>query len=791
MRKKQRRLICAGIFVSLFSALSAHGQGRTSYMNVESPQVHALELVEVDGHTFLAVCNTPDNSIELWDTDESQPIASRFRLRVQVGQEPVSVRFHAGRSWLYSANFLGDSISIIELSAPSGPGSLDAKLITTTFVGDEPMDIAFYDKNLAGDPLETLFVTHMTLDAFSWRNALTLAHLPGLARIDAAVQKGDLDGDGINDRIALKEPRAIARSGDCLLILGMKGGNESADPTTDPTFFDYALYILDIANRTTRDLGQLGTSNFNMTLTSTGDLFVVSGEALNETLLTEPVVAAAQTGFVESFVYMVKDVCGPDPQVVGRDVNLVSQAIVLDPREPIAKAATGPPNQLPLVTPAKKKDALAQLTSIVAFEQAGEPLKVFFTAFGSDRVGVLEPNFIKDPNTWPRRKINVSLAAPLVRKAGPRALALKTGARPRLYVLNRLENSLTIIDPIAETELDNVVLNHDPRPDYLRIGQRFLYDAKLSGTGFVSCASCHTDGRTDGLAWHLGTPDTDGKLIPQGLDDVINPGFVNTSWRDDKLFMVTQSLQGLLNFELDPTTQELVTNAPYHWRGDNATFRDFNPAFVSLLGRTSELSHDEILEYEEYVNSIHYPSNPKQDAQRIYSGTFGNPEHVLATDADRGTDAQLGMKIFHMRNSDGRSCVHCHSLPEGSHNRLTEDIVGDSPFDRGGGPLSRMVIETAALRGLFQKEARLDRTGASAPQKSPITGLEGMFHTGFSSNDGATPDVNNVSTINAFNRNFFDNDLCETAPGGCRRAVPRAHCAQPLRSRDGLGASRR
>ncbi|MEM7349165.1 MAG: hypothetical protein AAF657_00060 [Acidobacteriota bacterium] len=755
---------------ALLCSVPAMGQGRTTYMNVESPQVHPLELAQVDGHTYLAVCNTPDNSIEIWDTDESLPIANRFLLRIRVGLEPVTVRFHAGRSWLYVANFLGDSISIIELSGPSGPSSLAAKLLQTTYVGDEPVDIAFYDKDPAGVARETLFVTHMTLDGWGWRDALTLDALPGLALIDAAVQKGDLDGDTLPDQIALKEPRAIAVHNDCLLILGMKGGNESASVGTDPTYFDYALYIVDLTALTVSDLGQLGSTNFNMTL-SNGDLFVVSGEALNETRLTEPVVATAPTGFVESFVYMVKDVCGPAPQVKGRDVNLVSQAVIFEPPNglpldplttPTSKAAARPIEPLPLVGPAKKKDALAQLTSIVAFTPPGGSLKVFFTAFGSDRVGVLEPNFATNPNTWPRRKINVSLAgAPNVAKAGPRALALMDGPMQRLYVLNRLENSLTIIDPVAETELDNVRLNHDPRPDYILIGQRFLYDAKLSGNGFDSCASCHTDARTDGLAWHLGTPATAGPAFPAGLDDMIgNPVLFN--WPDDKEFMVTQSLQGLLNFELDPTTQQLTTNAPYHWRGDNATFIDFNPAFVSLLGRNNELTDDQMEDYEEYINSVHYPPNPKQPLGRAFSGDFGDPDSVDAVDPNRGTGAQLGMKIYHMLNSDSRSCVHCHALPEGSNNKLTEFIEGDSPFDRAGLPLANQPIETAALRGLFQKEARLDRSGSDFPQLSPLSGLEGMAHTGFFSDQNILlPNANRLASINAFNQ-FFFSDMCQT-----------------------------
>ena len=62
MRLGKHRAALLLIAALLASALPAAGQGRTPYMNVESPQVHSVELAEVGGHTFLLVCNTPDNS---------------------------------------------------------------------------------------------------------------------------------------------------------------------------------------------------------------------------------------------------------------------------------------------------------------------------------------------------------------------------------------------------------------------------------------------------------------------------------------------------------------------------------------------------------------------------------------------------------------------------------------------------------------------------------------------------------------------------------------------------------
>jgi hypothetical protein len=115
-------LLLSSLVVTLVAA-----QGRTDYMNVESPQVHPLEVFAVAGHDFLAACNTRNNTLEIYDTNES--LAERRVAVVRVGLEPVSVRFHTGLSKLYTANFLGDSISIVDVGAPAGAGTLSPRSI--------------------------------------------------------------------------------------------------------------------------------------------------------------------------------------------------------------------------------------------------------------------------------------------------------------------------------------------------------------------------------------------------------------------------------------------------------------------------------------------------------------------------------------------------------------------------------------------------------------------------------------------------------------------------------------
>src|SRR5258705_184484 len=79
-----------------------------------------------------------------------------------------------------------------------------------------------------------------------------------------------------------------------------------------------------------------------------------------------------------------------------------------------------------------------------------------------------------------------------------------------------------------------------------------------------------------------GFPDTGG------VNAGIEPSDPNPN---AKGIMVTQSLQGLANFDVkaDGLLRHRFSNAPYHWRGDKKTFLDFNEAFVGLQGRSEEI----------------------------------------------------------------------------------------------------------------------------------------------------------------------------------------------------------
>lgn len=686
-------------FAALLPALlpaTAAAQGRTDYFNVESPQVKPITVARLDGHDYLLICNTPDNSLEIWDTNESLSAAARFKGRVGVGLEPVSVAWDPTLKRAYTANFLGDSISMIGIGVSSG--TVQSTLITTRDVGDEPMDIAISGSNL--------FVTHTTTGGFGWRSTSTLdpvtavCSIPDMALIDPNVTVGATT-------FGLKEPRAVRVDNGLLYVLGFKGGNNAA-------VYDFDIYIRDLASCSApTKVSGLGSTNFNMTFDGTGDLWVVGGEALNATA-GEAAIAAEPSGFVKSTVYLIQNVGTGSQTITVRDLN---------------STTAGTP------TPVTKANALAQPTDVAVFDN-GTTRRAYITAFGSDRVGVLTAGSISTPYAWTLTRIAIPVATGSSNpRSGPRSVVVKpaNGADAndpgdRVYVVNRLDNSFAILDPSTDTHVATIALANDPTPAYIRTGREFLYSADESGSGFVSCASCHMDARTDSLLWDLSEGPGSGGAYPPGLvDGLFAP--VALLFVDNKGPMVTQSLQGLLNYEVDPTNLDLFTNAPYHWRGDRASFVAFAGAFQNLMGASSELGEKEMTEFEIMINSVNYPPNPYQPANRVYSGDEGSDP----SDETDGTDAQLGLKLFHIRPLDlcaQRSCVQCHALPEGSNNRTTTLTGAVNPIT-----LVKEPIETAAMRGLFQREALQDRL-AGTPS-TVVTGEFGLTH------DGARPSLNN------------------------------------------------
>jgi len=161
--------------------------------------------------------------------------------------------------------------------------------------------------------------------------------------------------------------------------------------------------------------------------------------------------------------------------------------------------------------------------------------------------------------------------------------------------------------------------------------------------------------------------------------------------------MTTQSLRGLAN------------TAPFHWRGDRfgvpyepggdlASFNDFNPAFMKLMGRPSEIPDSDMEAFARFIFTIRYPPNPMQRLDRSMDG-----------------EQKAGFDFFtgpFFSDAGEQNCVGCHRLPLGT-NRLVN-------FE--GLQIGRD-MKTPHLRNLYDKVGRFNVRG---PQ---IAGF-GFLHDG-------------------------------------------------------------
>src|SRR5690349_12849943 len=81
-----------------------------TFLDFEIPQTHPLDLNP--GASLLAVCNTADARVELFDVALANGRLSR-RSSIPVGYSPVSARFRTANE-LWIVNHVSDSISVVD-----------------------------------------------------------------------------------------------------------------------------------------------------------------------------------------------------------------------------------------------------------------------------------------------------------------------------------------------------------------------------------------------------------------------------------------------------------------------------------------------------------------------------------------------------------------------------------------------------------------------------------------------------------------------------------------------------
>lgn len=560
-------IAAAALAAVLGAALPAAAQ--KSFVNFESPVSKGLA-VSTDR---LYVVNTRDNRLSVFDTSGGgAPVLAK---EIQVGLEPVAVQARPGSpNEVWVVNHLSDDVSVVDVAAGVTVRSIP--------VGDEPADLVFstdgaqaYVSSSRDNRVDVVSAATRSIvasHAIPMEEPRSLAITPNGKFVTVAVFESG------NRTTIVDATRAPASNPQVGLVV------PDTDPLSPGLLPDKDVFAINTRNGRliAKAVKGVGTTLFAVGVHPTnGRLYVANTEARN-LVASEPAIRGHA---IDSRVTTIRK--------VGR--NVVVTPVDLNPT--IDYGVLPNPAALPI--------ALSQ-PSAVAFHPGGA--KVYVAAFGSAKVAVLDA-----ASGAVLSRIDVGL--------GPRSLATTAA---RLYVLNHLDATVSEIDLATDGVVRTFPLApFEPRPADVTAGQIFLYDARESGNGTMSCASCHVDGHTDQIVWDLGVP-----------GDFTDPNFPGP-----KGPMMTQSLRGLEGTE------------PFHWRGDRPVFQSFAPARATLMGAAAPFGATPMNQFADFAMTLAHPPNPRQRRDRTF-----------------GTNAGFGLGLFTLSPlfGSGQRCVSCHALPSGT-----------------------------------------------------------------------------------------------------------------------------
>ena len=609
-------IFCAALTSSLIA--------QSTFTHFEARQTHPIALTP-DGSKLLAV-NSPDARLSVFDASTMSLSAE-----VPVGLEPVSVRARTNdEAWV--VNEVSDTVTVMSLTSSS--------VIATLKVSDEPADVAFANGKAFVSCARAGVIRVFDASTRADLGSITLtgdypralcANADGTKIYAVFQQSGNrttvLPASQAPDQPAPTNPNLPAPPKTALIV-------DASDARIHYTVLDNDVAEINTTTQTvTRYLSDVGTNLFDVAARPGSDeLWVPNTDALNRTRF-EPVLNGHFSDNRVTRIALTATTVTPFDLNPGVDYNTL-------------------PN------PTAQATALAQPMGMI-FSSDGATAWV--AAFASDRVAKIDPGTGAVVS-----RVDVRTSGNTKNMRGPRGLALdEVGGR--LFVLNKFSNTISVIntDTLAVTS-EVPTGSHDPTPIEIKEGRGFLFDARLSGNGTMSCGTCHIDADRDGLAWDLGNPG--GEMATAlAANLVIHDLKTRTrSMHPMKGPMVTQTLRGMQD------------SAPFHWRGDKPTLQSFNGTFENLMGGELQTSEDMDL-LAAYLFSVVLHPNPNRNLDRSMPTSFN------------GASPATGRDLFNLHINH---CALCHELPRGSNSNidLAQEVGRVQP------------IKNPSLRQVYQKQ---------------------------------------------------------------------------------------
>lgn len=273
---------------------------------------------------------------------------------------------------------------------------------------------------------------------------------------------------------------------------------------------------------------------------------------------------------------------------------------------------------------------------------APDKSKIFLTTANSESVTVIDvARLLKTIRSRREPFVNdLSASAEYVSARipvghNPRGLVLSPDSK-RLYVANRLDDNITVIDTQTNTVANTIDLGGPKSVDALRRGERLFYTADFAFQGQFGCANCHLDATIDGLQWDL-EPDGFGK-------DIVD----------------NRSLENLAGTE------------PFKWNGGNPDMpTECGPRTEKFFFRSQSFTDQQLTDLVTFVYSLPYRPN----RYRLANGELTQAQERGKAIFER-TKSKNGRPI-----AETNQCAYCHSGPKYT-NQKQIDVGTGKPTDR-------------------------------------------------------------------------------------------------------------
>ena len=268
--------------------------------------------------------------------------------------------------------------------------------------------------------------------------------------------------------------------------------------------------------------------------------------------------------------------------------------------------------------------------------------KLYVSSAGSDVITVIDIQkllgFVRETNGPIANDLSASANYVLTRIAAgrnPKGMVLSRDGS-RLFVANRLDDSISVIDTANDVVVSTIGLGGKPDMTSLRRGERLFYSARFAFQGQFSCANCHIDSTFDGLQWDL---EPDGF----GVDIVDNRSI-----------------------------EDLGGTEPFKWNGGNPNMAtECGPRTEKYFYRSQSYTSAELADVVTYVMALPYRPN-----------RYRLPGGELTAAQERGK--RIFERTTNKRGEpipETNQCGYCHSGPKYTNTKLA-DVGSGKPTDR-------------------------------------------------------------------------------------------------------------